>query len=219
MGNEQANLGGPSGGQQAPGQQAPAQAQQPGAAGAETPAYITRQEAETLAQQAAEAVWRKAQGYADKSSSRLEQRVKELQGLLGPLTNEQRAQLEKTLTQPDGSQQAAGATPDAAGPAGGGQQATAEQVNAEAERIYREAGVALEENDPEAKLVDQSSPDRFLATLREATATKAKRVNGSPARMPFLGAGGKAGGTLQGIQDSDRLWKEASEKHRFTGGK
>lgn len=52
------------------------------------------------------------------------------------------------------------------------------QTNARAEAISKELGVRVDADDPEAKLLEQSSPAAFLASYRLACWQKSQRVGG-----------------------------------------
>ena len=73
---------------------------------------------------------------------------------------------------------------------------TVNEVNARAYQISQQAGINLEEGDPELLLLDQSSPETFLSSFRNALYQKKLRSGepGAPpqARIPSMGQQTKA---------------------------
>lgn len=196
----------------------PAPAAAPGAPGGggapnpeQAPQYITRDEAQRLAEAAADAAFRKAQGLTDKTASRLEKQVQdrlaEIEKFVGPLTEEQKAKMANSLTQ----QEAAPATnPQAATPVAVMDQA---EIDRRTSEIYQKHGLELEDTDPEARLVDGvKSPEAWLAALETATAQKAARLKTpAQARVAAFG-GGAAANPVMTTNDPDQLWKLARER-------
>jgi len=174
-----------------------------------TPEYITREEVERLLKDAVEPFSRSIQSLRDKQTAqnanvkaKMDEMLKTYTAITGkaPGQDEQaRAQAEaerQVLSQPAAKNAAV---------------LTEEQVNAKTAELYRTAGVSVDEDDPEAKIVDMSSPEKFLATLQAALDAKRARVQ-APTRnpvtaAPILGTGGGASNPIRNITDPTELLK------------
>jgi hypothetical protein len=158
------------------------------------PEYITREEAQRMAQEASEAAFRKAQGLIDKGNAGT---LKQVQGKLKALEDMFKLQEKVGMTvtpeqkdkmKNDVLMQAFTETPEStpipAGnqPAQVGTQDEAEQdpVTAEAWQMMKDAGITIEDNDPETKTLDQSSPYKFLKSIDAAIAAKKARITSNP---------------------------------------
>lgn len=183
---------------------------------------ISLDEAKQMAEAAAEAAFRKAQGYTDKNLQRVQARLNEVEAAYklvrgSGLSDQEREQVQAKLLAelPAEGASAAAAVPvqDAgrqaqAQPAQPAQQDLTEWANAQAEAIFKAAGVEVEGDDPEAKLVDMTSPQSFVETLKTATAAKQARVRqAAGARIPTLLAGGMRANPIQDINDPMELIK------------
>lgn len=198
---------------------APAAPGVPGGGGAPTeqaqPQYITRDEAQRLAEAAADAAFRKAQGLTDKTASRLEKQVQErlaeIEKFVGPLTEEQKAKMASSLTQQEAA--APAANPQAATPTAVMDQA---EIDRQTGEIYRRYGIELDDTDPEARLVESAkTPEAWLAALDKATAAKAARLKTpAQARVASFG-GGAAADPVISTNNPDQLWKLANERGRL----
>ena len=77
----------------------------------------------------------------------------------------------------------------------GNQEELVKRINAQAYQISQQAGVQLAENDPELTLLDQSSPEAYLQSFRNALYQKQLRTgqNAKPpeARVPSMGTATK----------------------------
>lgn len=152
-----------------------------------TEQYVTRQQAQELAQQAAEEAYRKAQALIDKGASRLTKQVQErlaslenswkLQADMGaPVAPETQERLRQRVIQDAFTAQ------EQAGAVGSGSQAQApglegmDPITAEAYQMMQQAGVMIEQGDPEAAQIDQSSPFKFLRSVEAAIAAKKART-------------------------------------------
>lgn len=73
----------------------------------------------------------------------------------------------------------------------GGNEDIVREVNARAYQISQQAGIELQEGDPELLLLDQSSPEAYLSSFRNALYQKRLRSSGSAkppeARIPSMG--------------------------------
>ncbi|RME37942.1 MAG: hypothetical protein D6794_06155 [Deltaproteobacteria bacterium] len=155
---------------------------------------------------------RMAQSLTDKADTRLQKLV---QSRIAQLEEAWKMQAELGMPVPDDEQKEAarqkvaqsvmeaagdgGAQDDAALPQDDGKgtndNETAAIVNRRAQAIYEKYGIDLNEDDPEAELIDQSSPGAFLVSLEEALVRKKKRVSG--ARAANLGGNGKPAAQVQ----------------------
>lgn len=88
-------------------------------------------------------------------------------------------------------------------------------VIAVAQQMMSEAGITLEDSDPENSLVDQktTNPAVFLASIQAAIDAKARRqaAAGTPARIPSLGGNGRPANPVSTIKDTNELWKLARQ--------
>jgi len=198
------------------------------------PQYITVDEAKKLTEQAVQEAVSKAQSLVDKSGNRVQAKVQErLQNLEATLKMQTDAGVEITPAQRKALEQQvvldtfkeAEADPNAQStqkeppqaPPGQGEQI--DPITQAAWTMMQERGVDILENDPEFKILDMSSPYKFLLSVDKAISAKETRVQssseepepmGSPnARIPGAGAGGSSNNTLlpQGTPPIDRLNK------------
>lgn len=189
-----------------PSQQTPVVEPQNGA----QPKYITYEEAQRLAETAAETALRKAQSHNDKTVQRIESKIAQLQNAGVTVTPEQAAKLvqaEDAQQQQQSPSQPSPARPAQAQPKESGEAHPVLQVAA---AMMEEAGIQIEETDPEFATIDlkTTSPRQFLKTVEAAIEAKQQRLQsaGSPARMPTLAGGGSgAGGKEAILQELDRL--------------
>jgi len=171
--------------------------------------FITREEAQRLAEEAEEKAFRRAQGLIDKSASTLQKKVRgELEALERTLTAQRKAGMEITPAQEEKLRQQViqeaftADTPDDFSslppPQAGREEAPdreVERVNIETNRMYREYGFAIEQYDDEAQMLNMSSGDTFLTSLQSALQKKAARLVSKhtqplpPARTPTTAGG------------------------------
>lgn len=181
---------------------------------ASQPEYITRQEAQRMAEDAAEAAFRKAQGLLDKRSDGLLKKVQtdirnieqaiDLQKKAGiVITPEQEDKLKqqaymRALSESESAPQPGEGATSSASPAPAGAPAAQpaaqveplDPVSAEALNMMQVAGVSIEESDPEYQTIDQNSPYRFLKSVEAAIVAKKARLasnpqpSGAPTRTP-----------------------------------
>lgn len=108
-------------------------------------------------------------------------------------------------------------------PPEGSEQALINWTNAEAERLEKEAGVEILEDDPEAKMLDEAaekSPYDFLKAMEQAIQTKKERLGktqqANVAAMPGLaGSGSPSSNPLEGVMDPDVLWERAVKEGKL----
>lgn len=190
-------------------------------AGEEATKYVTRDEALRIANEAAEAAYRKAQSLADKSESRVtklvQERLKQVEdsyrllngGEMPAETREQVRQkvISEVLTNPGETSGAPAARPAAPGDS---------QVPDDEARytdrwildLYRETGVSIEDGDvEELKLIDFSSPAAVRQTIRTAIDAKRARLEreASPVRLTGVTTGLGAASSITSIQDPSEL--------------
>jgi len=197
------------------------------------PQYITVDEAKKLTEQAVQEAVSKAQSLVDKSGNRVQARVQErLKELEATLKMQADAGIEVTPAQKKALQQQVvvdalaeepGADPNAQStqkeppqaPPGQGEQI--DPITQAAWTMMQERGVDILESDPEFKILDMSSPYKFLLSVDKAISAKETRVQSSSeepnqmgsnphARIPGAGAGGSSSNLMpDGTPAIDRL--------------
>lgn len=172
----------------------------------EQPKYITEDALnERLAQ-----IERKVQSSRDSALSTFDKRIKgkiqavesdieawRKQGVKITPEQEQQRRLnalqEAMMENPDATNPSSQPT---GGTGGDNREEIVNKVNAQAYQIAQQAGVELEQDDPELMLIDQSSPQSYLASYRNALYQKKLRAgaNAKPpeARIPSMGQATKA---------------------------
>lgn len=147
----------------------------------------------------------KSQSHTDKTAARITKELTRLQQAGIQATPEQVQALidqEAGSAQPSQPAPAAPVSPPAAAPAQAQTQAQpapgSEQdpVTAAAVAIMQEAGIQVEEADPEFAMVDTKTDNagKFLASVNKAVQAKRERIQRDPAaRIPSLGGGSGAG--------------------------
>jgi hypothetical protein len=194
FGNQQGQLPG-----QAPGQEPvnvpQGQEQAPG----KQPEYITREEATRLAQQAAEEAYRKAQGLFDKGRDGILKKVQsdlqaltkslELQKQAGfQITPDQESALRNQVIQRALSEPEAPAPPQPSSnqPAQAGTQGAEDngaphnEYEAAAFALFDSTGILIEQTDPEAAQLDNSSGPAWLTSVAKAIEAKRTRLASPP---------------------------------------
>jgi len=182
------------------------------------PNYITREEAERLAEKAAEESYRRAQGLFDKGNQKVQMRLQEVERTIAlnaaagiETTPEQRRAMEQQAlrdaytpeAQPNDEPSVPhDPPPQQPAPVDAGGQDQLDPINAEAVRIMQQAGVDLLDGDPEVEKhlanVREMNAIAYLQAVERAAAEKAQRLVRSPqARVAGLGSGGPAGGDLE----------------------
>lgn len=174
---------------------------------AKQPEYITREEAQRLVAEAAEQALRKAQSLNDKAQSKVNARLDEILKSYSSLTGQQPDQAMKDKALELARSQVQEPAQASADPAG--------EIERKTDELYKKHGLYVEENDPEAKGIDHSSPERFLLTLETALVTKASRTKTAPAAiqeqpanlaaLPALGATGVQVNPIQNINNPAEL--------------
>jgi len=193
--------------------QPPQAGQQPPAA----PAYVTAEEAQRIANQAAEAAFRRSQGLTEKIRQGIESQIATLKASMTasgapPLTPEQEAALRVTMADQVAQQSEPPAS--AQQPAQAAQpQTTGDPVLDVAFSMMQAAGVTIEATDPEfATLKQDGGPKEFLDSVETAIAAKKVRLGGKEnptARVPLAGPQLPAGSPELSEQE---LWDRAYRK-------
>lgn len=184
------------------------------------PKYITQQEAEAMVADAL----RRAQSLTDKAENRIQRRVQEEIGKLEvsakalkaaghpiPTDALERAKQKVVMDVVAEDQGPAAEAEDDDNP-------LAQMLNQEVEKLVKAAGVDLDENDEEAKMLDNSSPFAFVKSFELALTAKAARLNGgAPAHPPQMAvpagarlpapAAGRPANTISDITDPAELIK------------
>lgn len=212
----------------------PAQAgQEPSSA--PQPKFITLEEAQKLANQAAldaeERAFRRAQGLVSKADNRITEKVKQdLAALQSMITLQKSAGIEVTPMQeaqlrnqiianaysqgelpPTNTEQATKPKPVE-------QEVAADPITAEAWRLMQAAGIIINDGDPEAEKLDQSSGYAFLRSIEAAIESKRQRIASTPMQAPGrtpTGAGATGAhqaNPIQDITDPAELFRIAKER-------
>jgi len=213
----------------------PAQAgQEPSSAS--QPKFITLEEAQKLANQAAldaeERAFRRAQGLVSKADNRITEKVKQdlaaLQSMITlqksagiEVSPQQEAQLRNQIIAnaysqgeqpPPHTEQQEKPNPEAPS------SEAADPITAEAWRLMQAAGIMINDGDPEVEKLDQSSGYAFLQSIEAAIETKRQRIASTsmqaPGRTP-TGAGATGAhqaNPIQDINDPDELFRIAKER-------
>ena len=190
--------------------------------------YITRADFERELKRVREDASRIAQSFADKTDSRLTKRMQELNDRRKELESQGQPVSDEAFNRLVEEERLREIALGDVLPAQGGRYELTEddvkEVNQKVAKIWEEAGVEIEENDPEAEHLNYDTPETFLATAKIAAQIKAERVNGqtetqseettaSPAaRIPTLGGQQKASNPIANITDPNELLRMAWEK-------
>lgn len=159
--------------------------------GGETTQYVTKNEAQQLAKDAAADAVRQMQSLSDKAQAKIEKQINSLKAVGITATPEQVRKMVAT----EEANESAG---EISNPGAAQQQAMEpplDPVVRKAFMIMEEAGVKVTAEDPEFSLIDSKTedPEVFLDSVRAATNKMAARLNvkGSPARMPAVSSNSK----------------------------
>lgn len=193
------------------------------------PKYITQEEAQRLADTAAENAFRKAQGLVDKADSRITDRVQQGLASLKKTLEMQRAtgmeispeQEEKLRNQivTNALTETGAESPENIEPGQAqklGEVSGEDPVTDTAWRMMQKAGITIEENDPEAEeLKSIQDPDLFLYGIARAIELKRQRTTSEGTRMPtnYGGTGSHNPNPIEDVNDNDTLWELAEKKH------
>lgn len=183
------------------------------------PLTLTQEEFERRLKEAEDRALARAQSLFDKGQTKVRARLDQLeQSLKGvQIAPEEREKLRQqvinaALTEEDAPPQpsapAAGQTaqPGQAAPAPEGQDL--DPISTEALRMMTAAGVVIEDDDPEAKTIDQSSAYAFLRSVEAAIEAKRRRT--APRTPTSLGgAGSHNPNPISDINDPGELFKIA----------
>ena len=191
---------------------------------------ITREQLEAELKKVQEQAFRQAQSLVDKGDNRvskevrerfqaLEDRRAEMTAAGQPVSDEAFARLLederlKILASTDGMAAQPGDGEDT--------EALIEDTNRKAQEIWKEVGVTIEKDDPEAEQLDFTTPEIFLTTARAAAIVKANRLkqeDGEPAETPnqiaariaALGGSGGQSNPIANITDPATLIKMGLE--------
>lgn len=207
--------------------QAPASAAgQPGSAGNE-PKYVTIEEAQRMADTAAEKAYQRAQSLVDKSTTRVSNYVSERMAQIEQsarytgqaLSDDQKAQIRRDLAvEAMTAQETPPATSSPAQPAQAAPQgAPAPDAIQNAAIKMAEAVGGFEQNDPEMKMLNMSgSPEEFLVSVQEAVYAKRTRLAQQADRNPqavMLGGGVSGGRPLDIPKNEREAWDRRSSNH------
>lgn len=180
--------------------QAEPNAQQPGGA-----KFVTFEEAQRMATEAAERALRQAQSMTDKSESRIKREITDRMAKIAEATDllkaagveitpevtervRQAVVMESLTKGSDPGQPSAPATPSQAAP-NAGSEPNPDEITAQAHRMMSQAGVWIEQGDPEVAQLSQDSPYAFLHSVELAiNAKKARMTARQQAAGPAPGA-------------------------------
>lgn len=166
-------------------------------AGSNTGEYIRMEDAQKLIKEAVDIAVRQAQSLTDKSAHRLNTQISEVKNTLSslqssglPVPADTLAAMREITNSLDVGGEAVQdeqkQEPDDIGPTEEEEAA----VNRAAREIFQKLGVVVNLDDPEAKMIDYSTPEAFLESLPTAAAAKASRINSDMPRPPMMGRGG-----------------------------
>lgn len=177
------------------------------------PDVLTRSEVERMVKEAEDKAFQRAQSLFDKGQGKVSKELKELQVTLDNLKAHgvevppekvramQDEAIRKAFVQDEPAPPANGKTPTPAQP--GQAAANSDPVTAEAWAMMQKAGVVIEDSDPEAATLDQSSPYAFLKSIDAAIIAKQQRLlaQGKPAEVRLPGqSGGSPGASVASLQ-------------------
>lgn len=220
---------------QGPGQAPEIPSPQPveGEQGKATPEYVTKEEAQRLAKEAAAEALRQAQSLFDKGNDRTMKKVQaDLQNLSKSLDLQRKAGIEvspeqeETLRQRVISQVLSAPDQPESPPATQAAQAQApakpaeelDPINAEARKMEAAAGVVVAEDDPEFKtIIVNRSGYEFLKSVEAAIAAKKERLGMPPENaIPNLGGGTNNAdpNPIKNITNPDKLIKMGYEQRK-----
>jgi len=170
---------------------------------------LTLDQVRQVAEEVAENKFRQAQGLIDKADSRITNKVRaELKTLEQTIAMQKQIGIDISPEKVNQMQQQiiakAYSEPEATPPAQASGNAPTQApypeqgydpVTAAALRIMQAKGVIIEDGDPEVKLIDQSDPDLFLASIGIAAEAKRARL-----RQPITPTNAGATGSPQGLE-------------------
>lgn len=168
------------------------------------PMSLTQEQLATLLEQtkaaAVEEAFRRAQGYYEKGQVKVQERMRQMEATLkaaGVTVDDQTRDRMKQAIAAEVSKEPE--TPPAGTPTGSQQAGQPEKppenldpISTEAYAMQRQAGVFIEDNDPELSMIEQTSPYAFLRSIERAIEAKKARISRQrvmPA-APAIGAGG-----------------------------
>lgn len=188
---------------------------------------ITAAEAEVIAERAAAKAFRGIQSAQEKLDARIRTRMDDFAAKLEAggieMTPEQAQKIQNQVIQEE-SQQLQN-DPGTTGEGGNDADAQAqpppkdeaEQVNQFANDLMAQYGVQLLKGDPEADMVDHSSPTTFKETFQAALDAKKAKLGASQvspaAQVPTMGAGARSGNPIRDIVDPGELYQLARPRN------
>lgn len=181
------------------------------------PEYITRQEAEGLAREAAEAAaeaaYRRAQSYADKRQQVFNQSIEalnkalEMQRAAGiTITPEQEQNLkdrvwQQAMTAQIGDSASPENSPPGTPTPGETAQGQLSDIDKAAFEIMEEYGVTIEKADPEFDMLDPSTPRKYLNSMEKAIQAKQARLQKDTGNARTPTNAGMTGGQAMPVRD------------------
>lgn len=170
--------------------------------GAVQPQYLTLEEARRMAEEAEEKAFRRAQGLIEKTNAGVVKKVQsDLKNLEQSIALQKKAGIEITadqeeklkqqvfqraFTEVEESPAPAQTAPAQAAPVQ--QPDNIDPITAEAVKMMQDAGVWIDDDDPETDVIDQSSIYAYLESVKKAIETKRQRI-GTPAPARVAGGG------------------------------
>lgn len=211
---------------------------QEGEQGQTQPEYVTVDQARRMTEEAVQQAVSKAQSLVDKSGNRLQEKIQaKLKDLESTLKVQAAAGIKITPEQEQALRQqvmvdALAEVEEPAAQAGqtretqtqDAQAGQIDPISQAAWELMQERGVEILENDPEAKMLDFSTPYKFLLSVEKAVSTKEQRLQSSSgeepnksvppqARIPGAGSGGPGNSLMpSGTPAIERLDKYFSNK-------
>lgn len=205
------------------------------------PEYLTRTEVANLLKEQEDRFVERTKGLlnsiSDKTQNKVQAALKEYQRAVEAqkaagieISPEQdRATKQQIIMEALASEEAAPLEPGTQTPGNAqtGNEPEADPITQEAWRMMEERGVTIQENDPEYRILDMSSPYKFLLSVDKAITAKATRLQQAPSseepnqtgsnplgRIAGAGAGGSGNNTLlpDGTPPIDRLSRHYSQQ-------
>lgn len=183
----------------------------PNTPGEEKGGVLTEERVNAIVEKAVEGVLRKAQSITRKMEDRIKSevasKIEEMKAAGITPTPEQEKQLENVVRQRESSPSTAEGTPVTQGTTPSSE--TADPVTQAGYEMMDQYGVDLEADDPESKMLDHTTPLKYLRSLEAALEKKAARIG--QVRAP-VGGGAPSANPIRNVKDLDTLFQMSVKK-------
>lgn len=174
------------------------------------PVTLTRAELEQIKKEIADTAFQRAQSYIDKQTGPVREQIKKLEEVWdmqakagAPVDDATKAAVKARLVQE--AMVAPYETPSTPAQANAQAMPQADPIYQTVMEMQQEAGIFLDDADPEVRNLDQSSPRRFLKSVEAAIETKRQRIaNPQPQTAYPAEAAPRVPGVTGGAQVGDR---------------